>query len=130
MVYIYLRNRSNKAIKIDYSVSIIDGCGKQVVYKRTETPHVFGPADNIFPGLRWFDYANCSTLMNSLVDGALIIKVNMKMVSPSPFILQNPSACEVIQGLFMNVKSNDIVFEVGGEEQLKNGEEKTTRWFQ
>jgi hypothetical protein len=64
--------------------------------------------------------------MNSLVDGALIIKVNMKMVSPSPFILQNPSACEVIQGQFMNVKSNDIVFEVGGEEQLKNGEEKTT----
>jgi hypothetical protein len=64
--------------------------------------------------------------MNSLVDGALIIKVNMKMVSPSPFILQNPSACEVIQGQFMNVKSNDIVFEVGVEEQLKNGKEKAT----
>ena len=131
MVSIYLRNISNTAIKIDYSVSIIDGYGKQVVYKQTKSPNHFGPAGDYGrflpkPGLKWPDFAKRSTLMNSLVDGALVIKVNMKVVSPSPFILPNPSACEVIQGLFMNVKSNDIVFEVGGEEQLKNGEEKTT----
>ena len=126
MVSIFLCNMSNKAIKIDYSVSIIDGYGKQVAYKRTETPHGFAGKSLTDLARGFKHFAKRSTLMNLLVDGALIIKVNMKVVSPSPFILPNPSACEVIQGLFMNVKSNDIVFEVGGEEQLKNGEEKTT----
>jgi hypothetical protein len=121
IVSIYLKNMSNKAIKIEYSVSIIDGDGKQVTYKRTETPH-----SHCFGSVGWSDYAKSSTLMNSLVNGALIIKVNMKLVSPSTFILPNPSACEVIQGLFLNVKSADIVFEVGAEELSKNDQVKAT----
>ena len=126
-VSICLANMSNKAIKIVHGVSIIDGDGKQVTYKGTETPHCFGNFGSVFPALRWLDYAKCSTLMNSLVDGALIVKVNMKMVSPSTFILPNPSACEVIQGLFLSTKSADIVFEVGIEEQPKDNAMKTAK---
>jgi hypothetical protein len=32
---------------------------------------------------------------------------------PPPFIPENPSACKIIQGLFMDAKYSDIVFEVG-----------------
>jgi hypothetical protein len=95
MVSIYLRNLSNTAIKIDYSVSIIDGCGKQVVYKQTKTPNHFGPAGRkLFlpkPGQKWPDFAKRSTLMNSLVDGALVIKVNMR------WSLHRPSSFQILR---------------------------------
>ena len=39
---------------------------------------------------------------------------------PPPFIPENPSACKIIQGLFMDEKYSDIVFEVVGEEEPKD----------
>jgi len=51
----------------------------------------------------------------------------MKVASSPPFIPENPSACKVIQGLFMNDKYADIVFEIGGKEQPKNNEMKIAK---
>jgi hypothetical protein len=48
MVSVYLANRSNKAIEIDYGFSISDGSGKQVAYEQFDGPHHFasvGDAD-------------------------------------------------------------------------------------
>ncbi len=59
--------------------------------------------------------------MDSLVDGALVIEVFMRLVddptkkSP-PFILAPPSACEIIQDMFMDEEFADIFFEVGGQQ--------------
>jgi hypothetical protein len=54
--------------------------------------------------------------MSSLVNGTLDIEVCMKMAKPTksvppPFIPENP-VLEMIQGLFLDEKYSDIVFEV------------------
>ena len=121
MVSVDLYNNSNKAIEIDFGFSVNDGNGNLVAYKRTTTPNNFDPMDDA-DGSNWGyeHFAKRSKLLNSLVDGALVIQVHMKVVSPPPFLPENPSACKIIQGLFMNDKSADIVFEVGGEEKSKD----------
>ena len=59
-----------------------------------------------------------SKALESLQDGALVVEVHMKLVDPTeptpPFIPKNPSACEVIQEMFMDEESADVVIEVGG----------------
>jgi hypothetical protein len=67
--------------------------------------------------------------MSSLIDGTLVIEIHMKLTvpaksSPPPFIPENPSACKVIQGLFNDEESSDIVFEVGGERPQGNATNK------
>ena len=128
MVSVYLWNRSNKAIEIDFGFSVDDGNGNLVAYKGTTTPNNFDPMDDA-DGSNWGfgPFAKRSKLLNSLVDGALVIEVHMKVVSPPPFIPENPSACKIIQGLFLNDKSADIVFEVGGEEQSKDNARKVAK---
>jgi hypothetical protein len=113
MVSLYLYNKSNKAIEIDFGFSVYDGNGKQVAYNRKKTPHNF----TVNGGCGWKTFAKRSTLLNSLVNGALVIEVHMKLTTPTksvppPFIPENPSACKIIQGLFMNNQSADIIFEV------------------
>eukprot|EP00579_Thalassiosira_antarctica_P010319 CAMPEP_0201917034 /NCGR_PEP_ID=MMETSP0903-20130614/6522_1 /ASSEMBLY_ACC=CAM_ASM_000552 /TAXON_ID=420261 /ORGANISM="Thalassiosira antarctica, Strain CCMP982" /LENGTH=387 /DNA_ID=CAMNT_0048453013 /DNA_START=14 /DNA_END=1177 /DNA_ORIENTATION=+ len=60
-------------------------------------------------------------VVNSLVEGALIIEVRMRLIkpttsSPSPsFIPKNPFL-ELMLNKFMDEKSADVVFKVGGEQ--------------
>ena len=66
--------------------------------------------------------------MDSLIDGALVIEVHMKLINPPtpihpPFIPENPS-CKIIQGMFMDEESADIVFEVGGQKYESNARKK------
>jgi hypothetical protein len=61
--------------------------------------------------------------LSSLVDGALIIEVHVRLAKPTksvppPFIPENPVA-KMIQGLFLDEKSSDIIFEVA-EDKGKN----------
>ena len=69
------------------------------------------------------DFVTRSALLSSLVNGTSIIEVHMKLAKPTtsvppPFIPENPVA-KMIQGLFQDEKSADIIFEVGGEKQSK-----------
>jgi hypothetical protein len=126
MVSLYLENRSNKAIEIDFGFSVIDSNGKQVEHK-TDGPRNFTPMGDDNSGWGWPNFAKHSNLMSSLIYGTLVIEVHMKLATPTklvppPFIPENPAA-KMTQGLFLNNKSTDIVFEVGGEEQLKNDAE-------
>jgi hypothetical protein len=127
MVSIFLRNRSDKAIDIEYGFSAIDGNGKQVAYNRSDGPRNFGPKGSTSYAWGGMNFAKQSNLLSSLVDGALVIKVTMKVASPPPFIPENQSACKVIQGLFNDEESSDIVFEVGGEEQPKDNAMKIAK---
>jgi hypothetical protein len=68
--------------------------------------------------------------MEYLVDGTLIINVYMKLVEPAkehlpPFIPENPSVT-ILQSLFMDEDSADIIFEVG-EQRGKNNAEKIAK---
>ena len=66
--------------------------------------------------------------MENLVEGALVVEVHMKLINPPtaspPFVPEN-SSCKIIQGLFMDEESADIVFEVGGRQFKSNARKKT-----
>ena len=130
MTSIFLWNNSSKGIEIEYSFSINDGKGKQVAYKRYATPHYFGPPPDA-DGKGWNDFAQRSTLMNCLVNGTLIVEVHMRLSVPvgkssPPFIPVN-SVAKRIQGLFLDEKYSDIVFEVVGENKGKDNAMKMAK---
>jgi hypothetical protein len=130
MVSIGLENRSNKAIEIDFCCSINDGNVKQVAYGRSATPYNFAPMGSDDDEWGFKNFTKRSKLMSSLVNGALVIQVHMRLVTPTksvppPFIPENPVA-KMIQGLFLNDKSSDIVFEVA-EGKGKNSAMKVAR---
>ena len=118
MVSIYLENLSDKSIEVDYCFIIIDGNEKQVALKRSAGPSNFGPVGTVNNGRRWTNFVKRSTLLSSLVDGTLVIEIQMRLAKPTKsfppiFIPENPSSCKTIQGIFLDDKYSDIVFEVG-----------------
>jgi hypothetical protein len=132
MVSLDLSNMSNKAIEIDFGFSVNDGNGKQVVYKRSYGPSNFAPVGFVNSGDGWNSFAKRFKLLNSLINGTLVIEVCMRPLvpeksSPSPFIPENPSACKIIQGLFLDEKSADIAFEVKMGEQPKDNAPKIAK---
>jgi hypothetical protein len=117
MVSLGLDNMSNKAIDIDFGFSVNDGNRKQVVYKRPARPEHFAPVgtDDI-SGRGFVNFATRSSLLSSLVNGTLIIKICMRLATPTksvppPFIPENPFA-KNIQRMIIDEKYSDIVFEV------------------
>ena len=120
MTSLFLWNMSDKAIDISYGFSVNDGDGKQVATGRSAAPRNFSSAG----GLGIHDFALRSELMSALVDGTLVIDVRMKVSIPpksvpAPYIPQNPVA-KMIQGIFLDEKYSDIVFEVGGGDGKDN----------
>jgi len=65
----------------------------------------------------WPNFGMRSKILESLQDGGLLVEVHMNLVDPTeptpPFIPKNPSACEVIQAMFLDEESSDVVIEVG-----------------
>jgi hypothetical protein len=117
MVTLDLFNESDKAIEIDSGFSVNDGNGKQVVHYRSPTPEHFGPVGARLNSGGFTNFAKRSILLSSLVNGAFVIEVHMKLATPTvslppPFIPENPAA-KMIQDLFLDEKSSDIIFEVG-----------------
>jgi hypothetical protein len=131
MVCLGLWNMSDKAVEIDYSFSVNDGNGKQVAYKRSSRTRNFAPVGTVdLEGTQlnnwgFTNFAKRSDLLRSLVNGALVIEVRMKLATPTksvppPFIPENPSSCKTIAGVFLDEKYSDIVFEVGGDQRKDN----------
>ena len=117
MVSVYLFKEPEKSINIEYCICVKDCVDHKMI------PSIF---DTLGRGYK--NYALRSKIMDSLVDGALVIEVRMKLVDPTPksqpFIPENPSACKIIQGMFMDEESADVVFEVGGQEVKSNARKK------
>ena len=120
---LYLQNMSNNAIDVEYGFSVKDGGGKKIVHQST-THHTFDPANSTGLSSWGVGVAKRSLLLSSLIDGTLIIEVRMKLTAPTydsvspPFFPETPSGCKMIQGLFLNGKFADIVFEVVGDDAL------------
>jgi hypothetical protein len=125
-VAILLINRSNKSIAMNLGFSVKDGKGKQVAKKQPSTPTTFDPLG----GPVCTDFAERSTLIDSLVDGTLVVEVHMKSLTTSKttlpqFIPENPFCKNMLQ-LFNDEESDDIIFEVG-EHQSKNSTTKVAK---
>ena len=56
-------------------------------------------------------YFNRSKIIESTVEGTLVIKVQMKIDEPE-FIPENPLVCKNLQSLFLDEKFSDLTFEV------------------
>jgi hypothetical protein len=137
MVSLYLQNMSDKAIDIDFAFSVNDENGKQVAYKYSNGSEHFDPVDVSTTGGDDDDDASSGGFTNFTKRGTLAIEVRMRLSVPRsvptnpvppPFIPENPSACKIIQGLFMNDKYSDIIFKVGGRNGKGNARKvaKTT----
>ena len=130
MVSVYLWNRSDKAIEIDHGFSVNDENGKQVAHKRSAGPVNFAPAGVVNCGSGWGNFATRLSLLETLINGTLIIEVRMKTAKPMksvppPFIPENPFP-KNIQHKFTDENFGDISFAVGGQ-QMKNNAKKVAK---
>jgi hypothetical protein len=126
-IAIYLNNLTKKKNEVEYCISV-PGCTKW----KFSCSYIFGaiglgPLDRDCCGT---SFAQRSEIMDSLVDGALVINVHMTLVNPPtsfpPFIPENP-LYKIIQDMFMDEESADIVFEVGGGHQSNNKKTKKAK---
>jgi len=126
MTSLYLCNKSDKAIDIDFGFSVIDRRGKQVAYKRSN----FDPVGGISAG-GWPNFATHLSLLSSLINGTLIIEVHVRLAKPTksvppPYIPENPFA-KNIQRMIMYENFGDISFAVGGNKKKSNNAEKIAK---
>lgn len=131
-----LSNRSNTSIEIQYSFSVRDVNGKELVHCIPKTFEFTAPGSG-HSGRCYTDFAKRSTIMDVLnylkkdvlVGGSLVIEVRMKTISTDQFIPTNPLCKNVLQK-FMDEETADVVFEVNNEscqnEEHVNKKSKTT----
>ena len=124
---VQLANFSNTSIKVQWSYSVRDANGKEVVYRKPETKEFTAASTE---GNSWIiaNFAKRSTLIDALENGSLIIEVRMKLPSTginttTQFIPTNP-LCKNVLKLFMDEETADLVFEVGGQQQTKGKRKK------
>jgi hypothetical protein len=103
---------------MNFGFSIKDGKGKQTVSLQSPRYVTFAPVDSpLLCGRGFPNFAERSTIIDSLVDGTLVVEVHMKPHEPikamlPQFIPENPFCNNMLQ-LFNDEDSADIIFEVG-----------------
>ena len=124
-----LLNKSNTSIEIKCSFSVRDADGKEVAHCKSDK---FRPVTGRYKK----DFAKRSGLMNTLVNGSLVIEVRIKSAntdkSITQFIPTNPLCKNVLQK-FDDEKSADVIFEVDNgsckSEEHTNKKSKSTTTF-
>jgi len=129
MVAVFLNNRTNEGIKINYVFAIRNSSRTEVVCMDYED-EIFRPRGGEKQWLGDDNFEKRSTLLKALVDGTLTFQVWMKISDPSkqlevPFIPANP-ICKNILKKFLDEDSADVVFEVSSESNDK-GKKKRKR---
>mmetsp|Transcript_26677 Transcript_26677/g.49043 ORF Transcript_26677/g.49043 Transcript_26677/m.49043 type:complete len:404 (-) Transcript_26677:70-1281(-) len=125
MVGVSLVNLSAKDIRIDFGFCVKDSNGSEVNRKLLLSRHAFRRKMASAGNSR---FSKRSTMIQSLVDGTLITEVRMKLAEPietprTAFVPENPF-CNIIQQMFMDEKTADIVFEVGEKKGWSNARKK------
>jgi hypothetical protein len=117
MVSVFLCNMSKQRVNICFGFSVED-CAEFKV-----ASSIFEPVGEAGCSLGTRKFVR-SKVIDSLVDGTLVIEVDMKLVDRTkPFIPENPS-CKIIQGMFLDEEFADIMFEVGGQQSKSNARKK------
>ena len=134
-VAVALSNRSNSSIKIEYGYSVRNADGKEVVHYKLQASE-FAPPGSGHSGWCTDSFAKRSKLMESLVNGSLVIEVRMKSTSTDKSITQfipTNSLCKNVINKFMDEETADVVFEVDNgncqSEEHTNKKSKTTTTF-
>mmetsp|Transcript_10867 Transcript_10867/g.26829 ORF Transcript_10867/g.26829 Transcript_10867/m.26829 type:complete len:411 (-) Transcript_10867:412-1644(-) len=135
MIGLYLINMSNKGIKINYGFGVKDSDGRYTAHKNTESANfpAHGVEDEDEAWALFGDVTKRSTILKSLVNGSLVIEVQMRLAGlaqmiPPPFVPENP-ACNCLRKMFMEEESADIVFEFHqkGGNQKKKAKDRSPR---
>ena len=119
-VPLYLRNMTDRNIDVRFGFNV-----KDVDWQNNDESCVYGWKE-FFPRGDEDDYdyhgdenfASRTTILNSLVGGALVVEIFMKLVDPTKktqrlsFIPENPACNNFVQKLFMDENSSDVIFEV------------------
>jgi hypothetical protein len=139
-VLIWLMSKeTNRAISVDFCFAVKYGDG--VIVKRD----FYGPFHfeqdetdewgNVRSSMNCQegDFATKAKFMSSLVNGTLVIEVQMRLADstaqsslPPAFVPENPNAnCHILRGLFLNEKYADVVFEIEGDNNNSEMMEET-----
>ncbi|KAL7526006.1 hypothetical protein ACHAXR_001266 [Thalassiosira sp. AJA248-18] len=117
---------NNKSAKLEFGLCIKNAYGEAVAQVFTSSPCEFEPGRAKSFGF----FPNREIIMGYLVNGALVVEVRMKKMvetaapPPTVFIPENPSACKIVQNMFMDEETADVVFEVGEGEAKDNATKK------
>ncbi len=112
---LYLRLSSNARINIEYGFAINDFVNARRARRTKNFTYNF--TQNTTRGYKRFVLRE--TALTYLANGALVIEVRMKPFhDANPFVPENPSKHLTIKDFFMDEKSADVVFEIGGYEQV------------
>ncbi len=128
---LYLKHSSGTRVKVEFGFAI-----KDFTIKTAGLVEKSGIVNTFECGEAWGykDFMPRSKCLASLFRGALVVEVRMKpAVNPPPFIPDNPSMCNIIQDLFMDVDYADVVFEVGGRgcatNEAKRPKNSSTKFY-
>jgi len=133
-----LCNMTNEGIKIQYGYSVRDANGKEVVHYEPDTNEFHALGNGNGKCLR--NFSPRSIILESLVEGSLVIEVRMKSTATinnkaiTQFVPTNPINKNVLQK-FDDEESADVVFEVDNNngrcqsEEHTNKKSKTTTTF-
>ena len=117
MASIALMSCSRHPVSVEYGFSFKDSTGREVGGGASRVKrHSIGY--DLVP-----NFAKKSTLLKSLVNGTLVVEFRMRPhgpTKPPPFIPENPSKCKIIQSMFMDEESSDIVIEVDEQQAKEN----------
>ena len=128
MVSIFLSNRSNKSIKMQYGFSIKNRGSKAgwSGFVSKDEGYEFAARGTRDVNNKKIDsggsrnFCTRTAIINALVDGTLIIEIRMRNVgettTTSPFIPDNPISKNILSK-FMDEESADVVFEVCGKSE-------------
>jgi hypothetical protein len=124
MASIILLCYAQEPIYIEYGFSFKDSAGREVGGGASRVKQFGRGTHDLVP-----NFAKRSTLLKSLANGTLVIEFRMRPhgpTKPPPFIPENPSKCKIIQSMFMDEGSSDIVIEVD-EQQAKDNSMKMVK---
>ena len=112
MVSLFLCHKSDGSIKVDANLSVRAPVGKEAP-SQVLGEYNYGPYSG---WARAFNFAERSTIIDALQDGALVIQVQMWQSKPTlPPYLKNPFGKMILKA-FMDEESADVMFEVAGEQ--------------
>ena len=120
MACIFLQNRSNKSITLQYGYAVVKNNGNRngwISWLSKNEGNEFAPI-GIIDCWGPPNFAKRSEIIGALKDGTLVIEVRMRNIgetTSAPFIPENPFAKAVLNNMFNDEDSADVVFEVGNE---------------
>jgi speckle-type POZ protein len=129
-VSIYLNHRSEGIIAINYEVMIIDKFGEgKNSKKELKEPDLFEGMGGYWGFSNFIKRSDILNKSKNILDsdGSLTVGVSIKEKQSDVFVPKNPFQKIVLQGMFLNVDTADVCFEVISSADAKKGKKKKAK---